>query len=168
MRPRTLAILLGLSLVLNVFVIGAFVGVFFGQNLGPRAAARANPLMAAADRLNPVERDTFRALMQDEVQREGPTALDARMQRRRAGELMRAPVFDRAGAQAALDRARADDMAVRAAIEGALLDFAAKLDQQDRTTLAQGLGRSPRWFAGRGGAPGPGQPPAAPPPSRQP
>jgi uncharacterized membrane protein len=164
MRPRTLAILLGLSLVLNVFVIGGVVGLFVGQTFGPpsTSAPRPNPMMAAADRLNPVDRDTFRALMQDEVQREGPTALDARQQRRQAAELLLAPSFDRAAAGAALDRARADDIEVRRAVENAMLDFAAKLDQHDRTVLSAGLARAPRWLARRAEAP------AAPPPPKQP
>ncbi len=85
--------------------------------------------------------------MQDEVQRQGPTALDARLARRQAAELMRQPTFDRAAAGAALDRARNDDMQVRAAVENALLDFAARLDQHGRTTLSEGLGRAPGWLA---------------------
>ena len=169
MRPRTLAILLGLSLVLNVFVIGAVAGLFFGQTFGLPTAnpQRANPVMAAASQLNPVDRDTFRALMQDEVQREGPTALDARQARRQAAELMRAPTFDRTAAGVALDRARGDDMQVRQAVENAMLDFAAKLDQHDRTLLAEGLARAPRWLAHRAqAAAGSGQPPAPPPPGQ--
>ncbi|HXQ12070.1 MAG TPA: periplasmic heavy metal sensor [Caulobacteraceae bacterium] len=170
MRPRTVAILLGLSLVLNVFVIGAFVGVFFGPAIGlppPVGAARPNPMMAAADRLDPTDRDVFRALMQDEVQREGPTALDARLARRQAAELMRQPSFDRAAAGAALDRARADDMQVRQAVENAVLDFAARLDQRGRTTLSEGLGRAPGWLAHRAAGAASGQPPTPPPPHPQ-
>jgi|HubBroStandDraft_4_1064222.scaffolds.fasta_scaffold144824_2 uncharacterized membrane protein len=169
MRPRTVAILLGLSLVLNVFVIGAFVGVFFGPAIGlpPASAARPNPMMAAADRLDPTDRDVFRALMQDEVQREGPTALDARLARRQAAELLRQPNFDRAAAGAALDRARADDMQVRQAVENALLDFAARLDQRGRSTLSDGLGRAPGWLGRRAAGAASGQPPASPPPHPQ-
>jgi uncharacterized membrane protein len=169
MRPRTLAILLGLSLVLNVFVIGAFVGVFFGPTIGLPAPGgpRSNPMMAAADRLDPTDRDVFRALMQDEVQRQGPTALDARVARRQAAELLRQPTFDRAAAGAALDRARGDDMQVRQAVENALLDFAGRLDQQGRTILSEGLGRAPGWLAHRAARAAPGQPSAPPPPGKQ-
>lgn len=161
MRPRTLAILLGLSLVLNVFVVGAFVGVFFAQSFGmpPPPGARPNAMMAAADRLDPTDRDVFRALMQDEVQRQGPTALDARQARRQAAELMRQPTFDRAAAGAALDRARNDDMQVRAAVENALLDFAGRLDQHGRATLSEGLGRAPGWLARRAAGDGSAAPP---------
>jgi uncharacterized membrane protein len=61
---------------------------------------------------------------------------------------MRAPNFDRAAAGAALDRARADDVQVRQKLENTMLDFAAKLDQQNRTVLSEGLGRGPviRWL----------------------
>jgi uncharacterized membrane protein len=164
MRPRTLAILLGLSLVANVFVIGAFVGIYFSHELSPppMAAQRPNPMMAAANRLDPTDRDVFRALMQDEVQRTGPTALDARVARRQAAELLRQPTFDRAAAAAALDRARADDIEVRRAVENAMLDFAARLDQPGRATLSQGLGRAPGWLARRTAGAESGQPPSPP------
>ena len=148
MRPRTLLIALGVSLVVNVFVIGAAIGVVFGRGLGPQAgpAQRPNAIMAAADRLDPADRDAFRAMMQDEVQREGPTQLDARMARRQVVALMSATTFDRAAAGAALDKARADDIAVRKAVENDVLDFAAKLDVQSRTALADGLGHGPAWM----------------------
>ena len=162
MRPRTLGILLGISLVLNVFVVGAFVGVFFGRGLDHGAGAggpRPGGLMAVADGLDPTDREVFRALIRDEVQRWAPTELDARAQRRQVGDMLRAPTFDRAAAGAALDKARNDDMQVRQGVENAMLDFAAKLDQQGRTTLADGLGRGPAWRARR-------PPPDAPAPSR--
>ena len=148
MRPRTLLIALAVSLVVNVFVIGAAIGVVFGRGLGPQPgpAQRPNAIMAAADRLDPADRAAFRAMMQDEVQREGPTQLDARMARRQVVAILSAPTFDRAAAGAALDKARADDIAVRKAVEDDMLDFAAQLDLQGRTALAEGLGRGPAWM----------------------
>ena len=152
MSPRSLWIALALSLVVNVFVIGAGAGLFFGRAFGPRpgpGGPRPNAMMMAAESLDPTDRDVFKALMQDEAQREGPTLLDARMARRQAVVLMRSPNFDRAAAGAALDRARADDMQVRQKLENTMLDFAAKLDVQGRTTLSEGLGHGMivRWFA---------------------
>jgi uncharacterized membrane protein len=150
MSPRALWIALALSLLVNVFVIGAGVGLIFERAFGPppNAGPRPNPLMAAAERLDPTDREVFKALMQDEAQRQGPTQLDARTARRQAVVLMRAPSFDRAAAGGALDRARADDVQVRQKLENTMLDFAAKLDQQNRTILSEGLGRGPviRWL----------------------
>jgi uncharacterized membrane protein len=142
MTPRALWIALGLSLVVNVFVVGAAAGLFFGRAFGPHPGPgmRPNPLMTAAERLDPTDRDVFKALMQDEAQRQGPTVLDARMARRQAVLLLRAPTFDRAAAGAALDRARADDVQVRQKLENTMLDFAAKLDAPNRTVLSEGLG----------------------------
>jgi uncharacterized membrane protein len=104
--------------------------------------------MAAAEQLDPTDRDVFKALMQDEAQRQGPTLLDARMSRRQAVALMRTPTFDRAAAGAALDRARADDTQVRTRLENTMLDFAAKLDATNRAVLSEGLARGPvmRWM----------------------
>ncbi|HEY5009265.1 MAG TPA: periplasmic heavy metal sensor [Caulobacteraceae bacterium] len=150
MSPRALWIALALSLVVNVFVLGAGAGLFFGRTFAPHPGpgSRPNPLMAAAERLDPTDRDVFKALMQDEAQRQGPTLLDARMQRRQAVVLMRAPSFDRAAAGAALDRARADDVQVREKLETTMLDFAAKLDAPNRAILSEGLARGPvlRWM----------------------
>ena len=150
MSPRALWIALVLSLVVNVFVIGAGAGLIFGRAFGPppNAGPRPNPLMAAAERLDPTNREVFMALMQDEAQRLGPTEFDARAARRQAVALMRAPNFDRAAAGAALDRARVDDVEVRQKLENTMLDFAATLDPQNRTILSEGLGRGPvaRWI----------------------
>jgi len=150
MNPRTLWIALGLSLAVNVFVVGAAAGLIFGRVLAPAPGPgqRPNPMMAASDKLDPPDREAFRSLMQDEAQRDGPTLLDARMARRQAIALLRAPDFDRAAAGAALDRARADDLQVRQKLENTMLDFAAKLDVQGRTNLADGLGHGlgMRWF----------------------
>jgi uncharacterized membrane protein len=166
MNPRALWIALALSLVVNVFVVGAAAGLFFGHAFAPRPGPgpRLNPLMAAAERLDPTDRDVFKALMQDEAQRQGPALLDARMQRRQAVVLMRAPTFDRAAAGAALDRARADDMQVREKLENTMLDFAAKLDAPNRAILSEGLGRGPvlRWLQDHNAlAPTSSAPPAA-------
>jgi uncharacterized membrane protein len=123
--PRALWIALALSLVVNVFVIGAAAGLIFGREFGPHGGPgpKPNPLMAAAEKLDPTDRDVFKALM-------------------------RAPTFDRAAAGAALDRARADDMQVRAKLENTMLDFAAKLDAPNRAVLSEGLARGPvmRWM----------------------
>jgi uncharacterized membrane protein len=150
MSPRALWIALALSLVVNVFVIGAAAGLFFGREFGPHGGPgpRPNPLMIAAEQLDPTDRDVFKALMQDEAQRQGPTLLDARMARRQAVSLMRSPSFDRAAAGAALDRARADDMQARQKLENTMLDFAAKLDAPNRAVLSEGLGHGPvmRWM----------------------
>ncbi|HEY3889730.1 MAG TPA: periplasmic heavy metal sensor [Caulobacteraceae bacterium] len=164
MSSRALWIALALSLVVNVFVIGAGAGLFFGRTFAPHPGPRPNPLMAAAERLDPTDREVFKALMQDEAQRQGPTLLDARMQRRQAVALMRAPDFDRAAAGAALDRARADDGQVREKLENTMLDFAAKLDAPNRAVLSEGLGRGPvlRWLQGHNAlAPASSAPPAA-------
>ena len=153
MSPRALWIALGLSLVVNVFVIGAAAGLIFGRAFAPAPSPgpRLNPLMAAAEKLDPTDREVFKALMQDEVQRQGPTQLDARMERRQVVALMRAPDFDRAEAGAALDRARADDMQVRQKLENTMLDFTAKLDLPNRTALSEGLVGGPvaRWIERR-------------------
>jgi uncharacterized membrane protein len=50
-------------------------------------------------------------------------------------------------------------MQMRSGIENALLDFATRLDQHGRATLADGLGRPPGWLARRGVGAGSSAPP---------
>jgi uncharacterized membrane protein len=143
MGDRGLKIALVASLVLNVFVIGAAAGAVFIQFYAPAAkpAGSPNPLMVAAEKLNPADHDAFRQMMQDQNLMTGPTRLDARQARAEAIRLMQTQPFDRAAAGAALDRTRADDIKVRGVVENAVLDFAAKLGPQARATLSLGFVR---------------------------
>jgi uncharacterized membrane protein len=145
MTPRGLTIALLASAAVNVFLVGAAVGLVAVRGFAPEgpAAAPANPLRAAAERLDPDNRDAMLALLQDETQANGPVLLDARRARREASRLMMVQPFDKAATLAALNRARADDIQVRTQIEEAVVDFAAKLSPQQRAALSTGLIRPP-------------------------
>jgi uncharacterized membrane protein len=146
MTSRGLTIALAISAALNVFVVGAGAGVLLSRVIGPAHAGQRGRLAVAADKLGPTERTAFLEMMRDQAQGEGPVLLDAREARRQAVAALQAPRFDRAAAGAALDRARADDMAVRTKIENAVLDFAAGLSPQGRAALAAGI--APQLAAG--------------------
>jgi uncharacterized membrane protein len=70
-----------------------------------------------------------------------PTIVQARTAKAEAALLLRQPVLDQAAVVAALDRARAGDMAVRAAVERRAVAFAATLTQSDRAKLADAMQR---------------------------
>lgn len=144
-------ILLGVSLVLNLFVIGAVAGVLI---IRQQALARAgDPLMSAADALTPDRREAFRAMIGPTLLSLRPQLRDARMARHDAVARFQAQPFDRAAASADFARARADDAAARGQVEDALLDFAAKLPPDQRAAFAKGLTRSAvaRWIASHPG-----------------
>lgn len=145
MTPRGLSIALAISVILNVFILGAAAGVLLGHVIGSGrlGAGQRGRLVVAADKLAPPDRAAFLEMLRDQAQAEGPVLLDARQARRAAVAALNAPRFDRVAAGAALDRARADDIAVRTKIENAVLDFAAGLMPRGRAALAAGLAPQP-------------------------
>jgi uncharacterized membrane protein len=145
MSARGLTIALLASAALNVFVIGAGAGLLASHAFSPAGGAGGppqNPLRAAAERLDPADREALLQLMQDQVQANGPLLVDARKARREARALMLAQPFDRAATAAALGRARADEIQVRGRLEDAVVDFAARLSPQARATLSSGIMRA--------------------------
>jgi uncharacterized membrane protein len=153
MSGRWLKILLGVSLVLNLFVIGAAVGVLLLRHQAIARAEKADPVLSAADELPPAQRDAFRAMMSAKLASLGPGLRDARLARHDAMLRVRAEPFDRATASADLARGRADDAAARGAVEETILDFAATLPPDQRASFSRGLVRSAiaRWAASHPG-----------------
>jgi len=140
MSQRSLVITLLVSAALNVFLVGSGVGLWASGGLGHHGGPDA--LRAQADRLEPANRAAFAALIHDQVQANGPLLLDARTSRRAARKLMLAQPFDAAAVSAALARARADDLQVRAHMEDAVVGFAAKLSPSERVKLSDGIARA--------------------------
>lgn len=166
MNSRALIVALLISAALNVFVVGAAVGLVLSGGLP--APPTPNPLRAAADRLEPPDRQALLDLLQDQAQANGPVLLDARTARREAKRLLLAQPFDAAATAAALSRARADDILVRGRIEDAVVAFAAKLGPAERARLSAGVMRPQQQRAGLlarlglGGPPPVDQPPPTP------
>jgi uncharacterized membrane protein len=151
-------VLLGVSLVLNLFVIGAVAGVFILRQQIIARGIEADPVMHAADALPPARRDAYRALMRTTLEGIRPGLRDARQIRHQAMLAIRAEPFDRAAASADLAHARADDAAARGEVEDAILTFAQSLPQDQRAVFVRGLGRSAltRWLASHPGQKPPG------------
>jgi len=152
-------ILLGVSLILNVFVIGAVAGVLIIRQQALARASGDDPLMNAADALSSGQRDAYRTMIGPMLQSLRPQLRDARIARRDAMVRFQIQPFDRAAASADFALARADDAAARARLEEALLDFAAKLPSDQRAAFAKGLSRAAwaRWIAAHPGRAPPGR-----------
>lgn len=157
MSRRALTIALVVSVVLNLFLIGAIVGAmrFAGHMHGP-AMRPPGPLWAAADGLSPDRRRAFRQALRGEVGGVGGKLIEVRRARREAWLGLSADRFEPAVVAAALERARTLEFTARADVERRVLAFAATLTPAERATLAAGLAR-----AHPGSGPRHGQPPAA-------
>jgi uncharacterized membrane protein len=153
MSGRWGKVLLAVSLVLNLFVIGAVAGVLIMRQQLLARAASSDPVMRAADALPSPQREAFRAMIGVQIQALRPGLRDARLARRNAMARLQTEPFDRAGAGADLARARMDDQNARAAVEEAILNFAAQLPPDQRAAFGKGLVRAgrARWIASHPG-----------------
>lgn len=146
MSRRTLAIILFVSLAVNVFLVGAAVGgLVVGQRFRPERPAMARngpPLWAAASQLAPEQRRAYRQLLRGEAGevRDGMRA--AHEARTRAWRGLAAEPFDPDAAKRDLNAARSRETQIRAGVDGRIVDFAAKLPPADRAALAEGLAQA--------------------------
>lgn len=140
MNRRTVIILLGVSVLLNLFLIGALAGgAVWLKARHPMIVAGS--LRIAGAELPRSERRAFRAALRDTRHSMRPTRLAGRAARDEAAALLRQPSLDQQKLNAALARARAADFAVRAAVEQRAVAFAATLPQADREKLADAMER---------------------------
>ncbi|RUV23550.1 periplasmic heavy metal sensor [Mesorhizobium sp. M7A.F.Ca.MR.228.00.0.0] len=135
MSPRWIRGLVIASVVLNVFLAGAFVG----GAVWLRNAKTGVSLESAGRQLPDQDRKAFReALRQVRVQSR-QIILDGQQARQQAADLLQQPVMDEAAVSAALERARNADATVRTRLEQAIVDFAANTSPENRSVLAQAL-----------------------------
>jgi uncharacterized membrane protein len=153
MSGRGWKILLGASLVLNLFVVGAIAGVLILRQQTLAQAGSGDPVMNAADALPTAQREAFRTMISARLQVLRAPLHDARIARRTAMARLGAAPFDRAAAGADLARGRQDDANARGLLEDGILDFAATLPPDQRAALAKGLGHAAlvRWMSAHHG-----------------
>jgi uncharacterized membrane protein len=146
-RPsrRLLAVVLFLSLLLNLFLAGLILGRVLHSDLWPgqntythefgffagRAVQRLVRNLDAADRQTVIE--TMRA-HREELDRLSQQMHD---QRERVDSLMRAPQFDRSAAEQAFAQMRQRGDAMQTALGNAIIDAIAKLPPEGRQRLAK-------------------------------
>lgn len=145
MSDGRLKIALAISILLNLFALGAGTGaVLMWSRVTAEPAAsvvRRSPIRRAGDALPPAEREQFRLLMRATAHDGRSTRLQAQESRREAAALFLQPRFDVGAVNAALSRARTADFALRSRLETAVVEFASGISVQDRTALARNLGR---------------------------
>lgn len=134
MTGRRLAIVLIVSLALNLFLAGA-LGVFLY-----RQASKAPPvtptLVSAVDGLTPEHQAAFHAMLQAEGMRLKPLMHDAKISRREAATLFTQPNLDQAAVVSALTHARSQEEQARGELEEKVVQFAAPLSLKERQSLS--------------------------------
>ena len=145
MRQPLIWIVLFLSLALNVFGLGAYVGarVTAGPGQTPEAAREAriqrNPVNAAVRQLSPDAQAAWRAQMPSYAANFAPKMREARLIARQTMHGFSADPLDEARARAGLARARTLELEGRTEMDRRLVAFAATLSAEDRKVFAEAL-----------------------------
>lgn len=126
------------SVLLNLFLAGALVGGAAWLRGGHRMIA-AGALRIAGSELPRAERHAFRARLRAARDAVRPLIAESSAAKAQAARSLALPTADIAATKAALAKARADDIRVRAAVEDRAVDFAATLQQSDRQRIADAL-----------------------------
>lgn len=151
MNERGWKVILVGSVVLNVFMLGAIGGgayQWFSTHRGLHVAgmpAQHTALRFAADELTDARRQEFAAALKAARKDGRDFAREGRDGRITVLDLLAAPQLDRAAIDAALDRTRAADTALRGQVERSVVDFAATLTPDERAKFVDGLRRSGNW-----------------------
>lgn len=150
MSQRSLIIGLLISLAMNFFLLGAGATVLvIGARLAKlRAVAAApqgplQPIRRAALALPPGPRGDFAQAVKAVNTAERQNTLAARQMRQEAWTALGADKVDAAAIKAKLDQARQIESGVRGKVEGAVVDFAATLPQNQRALVGQELRPQP-------------------------
>jgi uncharacterized membrane protein len=139
---RWQATLLIVSVVLNIFLVGAIAGGVWRwhhQGAGTRTGWRAR----AARALPADQAQAFRRAVRQTVRGSLDVTREAQDARAEAAKLFVQPQFNSAAVSAQLQRAQVADATLRGRIETTVVTFAATLPLDQRQALAQALGNGP-------------------------
>jgi uncharacterized membrane protein len=131
--------LLIVSIVLNIFLVGAIAGGVWRWTHQPAAGWRAR----AAASLPRDHARHFRRTVRQTVRENIDVAREAREARAEAARLFIQPQFNSAAVIGQLRRAQVADATLRDRIETTVVTFAATLPLQERQALAQALSSGP-------------------------
>lgn len=155
MTGRSLKFALVVSLVINVFLLGAIAGGMYRWFAHEHASvAQQRGLRFAASELSAQRQKQFRVELRRARRDAAPLIEASRDGRREIAQLLAAPQLDRDALDAALARTREADVAVRTRIEATVTDFAASLSPQERLKLVDAMRRHGPLLGTRLGASG--------------
>jgi uncharacterized membrane protein len=142
MSERSRPIIVAISLALNVFLVGAAVGAaYMWHASGPlRSGISARGGLAVAAAALPVqEHKTFRQMLIQARKQAASDIAAARAGRLELAQLMVAEPLNRRAIDAQLSAIRQSDIALRARLEKAVVDFAETLTPAERKSFVEGL-----------------------------
>lgn len=157
MSRRALLISLFVSLAVNIFVVGAFIGAAVigphdhgrGRQAGGRGGM-GGPMGPAAAVLAPEHRESWRAAVREQALAAAPKLRQSREVRRDAWLGLAKEPMDAQAVLAELGRSRTLEAQARADIDRRVVEFAGALPAEERARLAQALVQ-PRRGPGSGG-----------------
>lgn len=145
-RPLLLGALF-VSLALNVFVGGAFVGAYLAKAKEPPPAAAGlrarSPLIQAVRALPPESQAAWREGGRDFARTHAPKTREARRLARETLRHFGDEPFDKDATLAALQKARAAEHENRLAMDRRIVEFAATLPQEQRAAFGEALAKPP-------------------------
>lgn len=142
MSPRKLTLVCVISILINIFLVGATVGGASWLHARQQGGGGGS-IRAAGATLPDDQRREFRRTL-GEARREMLAALAAgRQARQQAAVVLRAPTVDPAALDAALAEIRTEDFAVRTHVETRLAAFISTLPPEARAKLADSLVKRP-------------------------
>ena len=148
MRQPLIWTVLFLSLALNVFGLGAYVGARVTAGPGQTSAAAApmqrNPVNAAVRQLSPDAQAAWRAQMPSYAANYAPKMREARQIARQTMQGFSADPLNEVRARAGLARARTLELEGRTEMDRRLVAFAATLSAEDRKVFAEALANPPQ------------------------
>jgi uncharacterized membrane protein len=166
MQGRT-RILFIVSLVLNLFFVGAAVGALAvgAKMLRDREDFRRGGrpgMLSAVETIPEARRHAIQQMMREQALAAAPEIRASRAARRRAASLIAAPSYDVAAVSAALKEARDREAAARAKIDTAIASRLAELSPTERARFGRVMLRGPGLGDRRGYGGGPRRAPAPP------
>ena len=135
--PRGVKIVLAMSLAINLLIAGAVGGAFLGGR--PEGGMRDRAEAARILGLGPLATALDRRDRAAGISAAGADRAAMRAERQRLVEAARADPFDRAEAEAALERQRAIVSGLQDRGYGALLDYLETMPAEDRAVFADSL-----------------------------
>ena len=152
MRDRTLKIALAASLAGNLFLVGLIAGTrLLGEpkrDGGPPSRSGGR-FAAVAERLDPADAQALREVMRREGEQAEPRVQALRAARRDLETAMGRPDYDPESVRAALARVRAEETSLRADLDGTLLEFAGRLEPEERAAMSPLFRKSGRGWRER-------------------
>ncbi len=143
MKLRAKDIALVLSILINVFLVGAAVTVYALHTKGvPAVGGQRSSMRAAALSLNEAHRAAFARLLHGQGQAIQAETRSAKAIRDEAWASLAAVNFDAAATKRQLAQARELNTLAHRAVEDAVVDFAAALPPAERASFGQALRRA--------------------------